>query len=479
MIVRVFLAIAAPSLRARVEQLLHRPHVHAVTADDGDPDFSRLVSESYDIGILDRMPVGDAADVLLGKIRRLPDRPGMLLMTEGEDPGQRAKWLAAGILAVIDTQVGDEILAATIDAFIQRRRHERLDRLSAVRRTRTMQTEFISDSPAMTALLETARRVAMAASPVLVLGETGVGKERLAMVLHTAGPRSNGPLVAVNCAAIPSELFESELFGHHRGAFTGALRARRGKFELADRGTIFLDEVGDVPLHLQAKLLRVLQEGRITPLGSDTAVDIDTRVIAATNRDLRAEMLAGRFRRDLYYRLGVVELTIPPLRERPEDIPALAHTYLREFRRQLGREVESPTPEVTAALLRYDWPGNVRELVNVIERAVLLCRGEQIGLEDLPESVAAFARLDPGKCTADPVPVTVAADCVSLGSALLAHPWKMVREALLREGERAYLEGLLRETRGRIGATAERAGISSRSLFEKMRRHGLRKEDYR
>lgn len=486
MLVRIFLGITDLVLRARVEALLERPHVHLLTSAAGDEAISRLGSESYDVGILDRLPTSDAGTALLEKIRRLPDRPGLLLLTDGEPPAgafstvddECAAWLDAGVLAVLDATASDDVLGATLDAFMQRRRQDRLDRLSAARRSRALQTELVSNSSAMKTVLETARRVAMADSPVLVLGETGVGKERLAVLLHTAGPRSAGPFVAVNCAAIPGELFESELFGHHRGAFTGAIRARRGKFELAHRGTIFLDEVGEVPLHLQAKLLRVLQEGRVTPVGSDIPIEVDARVIAATNRDLRAEMQAGRFRRDLFYRLGVVELIIPPLRERPEDIPGLAEAYLRGFREQLGREVGSLSPEALEALCRYEWPGNVRELVNVIERAVLLCRDEEIALEDLPDSVAAYTTT-PVPDALDDVSLHVAPGAVALAPPLLAHPWRAVREAIVREGERAYLEALLRENRGRIGVTATRAGISPRSLFEKMRKHGLRKEDYR
>jgi DNA-binding NtrC family response regulator len=480
MLVRICLAIIDPALRQRVALMLGSPDVHVVTLGDGD-GVDRLGSESYDVGIIDRLPAPAAAPDLLEKIRRLPDRPTLLLLADGDDEAsidaKCGAGLAAGVLAVLDASVADDALASTLETFVTRRRRERIDRLGAARRSDALQTVLVSESAPMKAVLDTARQVARADSSVLVLGETGVGKERVAMLLHTAGRRSAGPYVAINCAAIPGDLFESELFGHHRGAFTGAIRARRGKFELANGGTIFLDEVGEVPLHLQAKLLRVLQEGRVTPVGSDVPVEIDVRVIASTNRNLRAEMEAGRFRRDLYYRLGVVELTIPPLRDRREDIPSLARTYLRGFREQLGREVGSLGADAMEALIRYDWPGNVRELVNVIERAVLLCRREEITLEDLPDSVAACTPV-PTAIEEHPAPA-VEPGAVTVGSELLAHPWKAVREAIVREGERAYLDALLREHQGRIGTTAHRAGISPRALFEKMRKHGLRKEDYR
>jgi DNA-binding NtrC family response regulator len=483
MLVRLFLAITDPILRGRVEAMLANPHIHLVTLADREDAIARLGSESYDIGIVDGLPAPAAAQGLLEQIQRLPDRPAILLLTESDQASvdmQCGPWLTAGVLAVLDASVDEDSLASTLDAFIARRRQDRLDRLGAARRGRALQTTLVSTSTAMTTVLDTARRVAMSDSSVLVLGETGVGKERLALLLHTSGPRCAGPFVAINCAAIPGDLFESELFGHHRGAFTGAIRARRGKFELAHGGTIFLDEVGEVPLHLQAKLLRVLQEGHVTPVGSDASVEVDVRVIASTNRDLRVELEAGRFRRDLFYRLGVVELTIPPLRERRVDIPGLAQTYLRGFREQLGREVGSLSAEAMQALCRYDWPGNVRELVNVIERAVLLTRREEITLEDLPDSVAACATVAPSESENDErSEVCVSPGTVSISSTLLDHPWKVVREAIVREGERAYLEALLREHQGRIAATARRAGISARALFEKMRKHGLRKEDYR
>lgn len=493
MLVRIFLAIDDPATRARVVPLLEHPNIHVIEQDPGDSEgkraeddvdelVTRLGAQSYDIAILDHVPEGPAGVALVERVIRLPDQPWLLVVGD-PPPESRAAWLAAGAVAVSSLRVEDALLRSTLVGFVDRRRRERLDRLQAARRSRARQPGFVSVSPAGRAVLETARRVASADTPVLILGETGVGKERLAALLHGTGPRSDGPFIAVNCAAIPAELFESELFGHHRGAFTGAVRNRRGKFELADRGTIFLDEVGEVPLHLQAKLLRVLQEGKISPVGSDGSIEIDARVIAATNRDLEVDMEAGRFRRDLYYRLGVVELTIPPLRERAEDIPVLAESYLTEFRAQLGREIRGFGPGVLTALERYPWPGNVRELVNVIERAVLLSRGELVGLDDLPESVATWAAHPTSTALAPPrdpseTPV-LAAGALKLPPQWAELPWRQVRTALLEQGERAYLTALLRLNRGRIGETARQAGMSARSLFEKMRRHDLRKEDFR
>jgi transcriptional regulator with GAF, ATPase, and Fis domain len=326
----------------------------------------------------------------------------------------------------------------------------------------------------MKAFLDLVERVKDSGSSLLILGETGVGKERLARAIHAESPRGGGAFVPVNCGALPEGLLESELFGHEEGAFTGATRGRRGRFELAHGGTLFLDEIGEMPVHLQVKLLRALQEHEIQPLGGERSIPVDVRLMAASNRDLAVATERGEFRKDLYYRLGVVTLVLPPLRERREDIPELAESYVDHFRAVLGRETETLRPEALEALIAYEWPGNVRELINVIERAVLLCDGPEIGLEHLPEGIA---RRGAGGTTLPPLLLDGEAE--ELPRTLLARPWREVRRDALARLERAYLGGLLEETKGRIGETARRAGMEPRSLYEKMRRHGLAKEDFR
>jgi DNA-binding NtrC family response regulator len=271
--------------------------------------------------------------------------------------------------------------------------------------------------------------------------------------MHAAGPRGSEPFVVVNCGAIPETLMESELFGHEKGAFTDAHRARRGHFEVAHGGTIFLDEIGEVPTHLQVKLLRVLQEKEIQRIGSEKPTTVDVRLIASTNRDLKEEMALKRFRPDLYYRLSVVTLRIPALRERREDIPLLAETYLTRFRLDLNATATRISPRTMEALLSYSWPGNVREVINVLERAVLLCEGDEITLDDLPEEITE-----------------------SLAAPEMA---SQAKRAWSDAFERTYLNELLEATQGRISETASRAGIDPRSLYDKMRRHGLRKEDFK
>ena len=230
-------------------------------------------------------------------------------------------------------------------------------------------------------------QVAPSNVPLLILGETGVGKEHLARAIHSASPRSGGPFITINTAAIPEQLLESELFGHTQGAYTGATRSRRGAFELAHHGTIFLDEIGDLPQPLQIKLLRTLQDYEVRSLGSETSIWVDVRVIAATNRDLEEEVQQGNFRKDLFFRLSVIPLTIPPLRERKEDIPAIIDRILESRRQRFGYAPNSVSDEARQALLRYDWPGNIRELINVLERAIILCDvvDDEITPQNLPQ----------------------------------------------------------------------------------------------
>ena len=485
MLIRVRLALTDAAVRERIRDLLANSHCH-VLAEDASAQPA-LLQESFDLAVLDASSALADGPALLHALRALPDRPTLVLLEDDRDVDRRAALVAAGADAVLDPGGDAAALAPALIALVERRRERRLERHRAALRERRQPVDLVTASPAMREVVDTARRVAFADSPALILGETGVGKERIAALIHAAGPRAKGPFVTVNCAALPADLFESELFGHVKGAFTGAHRAHRGQFELADRGVLLLDEVAEVPLHLQAKLLRAIQDQQIRPVGADEPVYVDVRILAATNRDLRAEVEAGRFRGDLYYRLGVLELWVPSLRQRPEDIPALADAYLRAQRQQLGRDVQGLTESARVALVRYPWPGNVRELVNVIERAVLLCRGPLIDITDLPAGIArhgpAYEALEavadaPLELPSEVRALVAGAD-IELPGAWVERSWREVRAALLVEGEREYLTALLRQTQGRVGEVARRAGISSRALFDKMKRHGLRKEDFR
>jgi DNA-binding NtrC family response regulator len=281
--------------------------------------------------------------------------------------------------------------------------------------------------------------------------------------------------VAVNCGGLSETLLESELFGHEKGSFTGASRTRRGFFELAHGGTLFLDEVSELPLHLQVKLLHVLETKQVQPVGAERAIPVDVRFMAATNRDLAAEVEARRFRQDLFYRLNVVSLLVPPLRERRLDVPELVQSYIDHFHEALHTPTLVAAPDALAVLTRYSWPGNVRELINAIERSVIMCESEELGVADLPLDVLHAVEGESLDVSASGAPDPT--QPVDRGWA--DKTWSQVRALALEETERRYLTAILETCEGRVGEAAERAGIAPRSLYEKMKHHGLRKEDFR
>jgi DNA-binding NtrC family response regulator len=465
MLLHTLIAVDSPVLRRRVRHVLRSVPAVAAPAVAGKDLWRALNHADPDVVLVERSRIPDPPETWVAGVRAIPERPEIVVLSGTEDEKDRTALLAAGCLAVLHEGLSDRELGEALSALVERRRGERI-RLLRAGESSTL-GDFISESPAMRQFLATVRRVVDSGSSLLVLGETGVGKERLARAVHTAGPRTSGPFLAVNCGALPEGLLESELFGHEQGAFTGADRARRGCFEMAHLGTLFLDEIAEMPLHLQTKLLRVLEDRRIIRLGGEKPVAVDVRLMAATNRDLDEEVRARRFRADLYYRLAVVTLTVPPLRDRREDVPILVRDYLDHFRVTLGRDVRSIRPDALAALVAYSWPGNVRELINVVERAVLLCPGQEIGRADLPRTLTG------PRATPPPGPF-----------AALPETWRTLK---LREARRevttvfegAYLRDLLREAEGRVGEAARRAGINERTLYELMQRHGLRKEDFR
>ena len=312
----------------------------------------------------------------------------------------------------------------------------------------------VAESALMQSVFETLRSVADLDTTVLIHGETGVGKELLARSVHFSGARRDRPFVAVNCAAIPADLFESELFGSRKGAFTGASEHRRGHFQMAHGGTLLLDEIGEMPLHLQSKLLRAIEEKKVTSVGADRPVDVDVRFIATTNKDLQGEVERGAFRRDLFYRLSVMPVHVPPLRERPEDIPLLASHFLKEAGRRLKRPVKGIAPESVQALVRYPWPGNVRELENVIERAVIVSRADV--LHDLARFLTG-----PGGAQA-PVDLSL--------------PFRDAKARIVEEFERAYVQGLLDAHGGKLTAAAKHADMDPKNFSDKMARYGLRRQ---
>ncbi|QDV05416.1 Transcriptional regulatory protein ZraR [Planctomycetes bacterium Poly30] len=387
-----------------------------------------------------------------------------------EVEARRAELITAGTHAVLGRTLEKGELRDAVRA-LARRRQEEIDATAQLAEDSSRLSDFASESPKMKELLAVARKVARADTSLLITGETGTGKEYLTQAIHAEGRRAKGPFVAINCAAMAESLMESELFGHAPGAFTGAIQRRRGCFELAHGGTLFLDEIGEMPMALQSKLLRALQERKIQPIGDEKAVDVDVRIIAATNRNLETEVEAKRFRADLYFRLSVVTLDIPPLRERRQDILRMAQNHVEHFASVLRSNVQGFDDASLAALLVYPWPGNVREMINLVERAVLLADGTWLGLEDLPPAVRRYRQ----GASQEHVGVAGAPPELDVSP---SRGWKEARDEVLLDFDRRYFTALLKTTRGNAGEAADLAGIPARTLYDALKRAGIRREDF-
>ena len=359
---------------------LRKAGYEVAAASDGAEGLSAFSASPFDLVITDlKMPGVSGMEVLRNVRTRAPDVPVLVITAFGNVETAVAAMKEGAYDFIGKPFHRDQLLLAVSKALERRRLAAEVRDLRI--RAAGVGREVVHASPAMRRLLELADRVAATDATVLITGESGTGKELVARRIHVRSARAEGPFVAVNCAAIPAELLESEMFGHARGAFTGAVKDRPGRFRQADRGTLFLDEVAEIPVALQGKLLRALQEKAVDAVGADAPVPVDARIVAATNRDLSARIREGTFREDLFYRLNVVELPVPPLRERPEDIPPLVASFLAEL--APGRDVAIPHA-VREELVRRLWHGNVRELKNACERMVVLCAGDEVSPADLP-----------------------------------------------------------------------------------------------
>ena len=440
--------------------------------------LERSTSSPFDLVLLDPV-LGDDEDGALALLHRLRTvAPDTVVVIWSERPTVEftVRVMRSGALDVLDKHAEVATIRSVVDRAIQ---HGALARevrrlRGEVERARGL-GEVIGESALMRQLLQVIERVAASDATVLIVGESGTGKELLARTIHRVGPRADGPFIAFDCSALTPSLIEAELFGHEKGAFTGANRARRGLFREANAGTIFLDEIGDIDASVQNKLLRVLQEREIKPVGGDRPVQIDVRVVAATNKDLKSLVGRGQFREDLYWRLAVVPLQVPPLRERKEDIPQLAAHILAKRRGAAksfaGNETPYPTQMTAKALARlqtYRWPGNIRELENVLSRAAILCDGETIRSHDL-----AMLGLDagtPSKSPAEDERVEMPSiDLARLGD---GEGLKELTERAVRAVERAAIAAALRSEKN-PAAAAKRLGISRASIYTKMKTHGL------
>ena len=361
-------------------------------AENGQEGLSFFSPEKFDLVITDvKMPGISGIEVLRRIKKQAPEIP-VLVITAFGNVETAVEAMKNGAYDFIGKPFQRDQLLLSAERALERRRLATEVRELRIRAS-GVEREIVGSSSAMKRLLEIADRVSRTDAGILITGESGTGKEVIARRIHVHSHKAEGPFVAVNCAAIPGELLESELFGHAKGAFTGAVKDRLGRFRQAQGGTLFLDEIGEIPLPLQAKLLRALQEKVVDAVGRDAPISVDVRIVAATNKDLQSRIRAGSFREDLYYRLNVVEVHVPPLRERTEDVPALVLHFVGELAE--GRDLTVP-PRVMEELMRRPWPGNVRELKNACERMVILCDGNEVSLEDLP---APSDRLRPEKAT--------------------------------------------------------------------------------
>ena len=452
MSVRILVIDDDAEVRRSLEGLLTDEGYLVSSAAGGDEGLGLLREEPVDLVLLDIIMPGrrDGLDVMEEVRRSYGDLPPVIMISGYGDVETAVRALKAGAYDFVEKPfMGGEKLLVTIENALTmvRLRRENEDFKERIE----SRYEIIGKSPQIASVREEIRRAAPSTGRVVIMGENGTGKELVARALHNLSNRAGEPFVELNCAAIPSELMESELFGHEKGAFTGATSTRRGKFELADGGTLFLDEVCDMNLKAQAKLLRVLQEGEFARIGGEVQIRVDVRVISATNRDVQAEVARGNLREDLYYRLNVIPLTVPPLRERKEDIPLLATHFLRFFCAENGRAEKHLDGEALDVLLLYTWPGNVRELKNLMERLVIMTPEEVIP----PSAVRMALSLPEG-----PGPAEDLSD-------------KSLRERL-RIFEKLFIEEALRNTGGNISQAARRLGIERPNLHRKMKEHGIR-----
>jgi len=451
MIPRILIVDDEPSIRKVLTAHLQRLGHEVETAEDGGAAIALLEQDSFHLVVSDlKMPVVDGMALLRWVTDNQPGLPVILITAHGTvDSAVEA--IKHGAFDYItkpfdrDELHGVIAKALTVEHLNTRRFHPEPGG----------RFKIVGDTPAMRELYQLVEKVAPSPTTVLITGESGTGKELVARALHAHSDRRDAPFIQINCGAIPENLFEAELFGYERGAFTGAVSSKPGRFELADGGTLFLDEVGELPRDMQVKILRALQERHIDRVGGLKPIEVNVRVIAATNVDLHQAVKEGTFREDLYYRLNVIPLHLPALRERTDDIPLLVEHFLAKFNDRLGKNVQRVAPDALAALLTYPWPGNIRELENLMERSVLLADGETLHLGDLPG-------LHGGGLTEPPEEEL---DALGLKEYVRVHTAKL---------ERARIQRALQSEDHNVTRAARRLGISRKSLQMKMKEYGLR-----
>lgn len=475
--VHVLVVDDEPALRRSLARVLEARGIKVGLAEDGRQAIEYIQRTPPDVALVDMMMPGLGGLEVLAHVKASGVALEVILMTAFADVDSAVEAMKAGAYHFLTKPFhsNDAVAHAVLKAAEHRRLADRARRLEQVLLSKERFGELIGDSPRMLEVYRLIEGVSPTSSTVLILGESGTGKELVARAIHQQSPRAKKSFVAVNCGAIPKELVESELFGHLRGAFTGAQTARTGLFESADGGTILLDEVGDLPLAAQVKLLRALQDGEIKRVGADESRTVDVRVLAATNVDLLDRIRLGQFRQDLYYRLNVIAIELPPLRGRGDDVLLLANHYLQKFARSMGRDAKRLSSDAVHALRSYDWPGNVRELEHAIEHAMVLSQRDVIAASDLPFGRHSTLPVGAGKSLALPPAVADANtvhDARSPGPgdelAVLADlPYAEAKKRLLARFDEEYTNGLLKMTGGNMSEAARRAGLD-RSNFRRL-----------
>ncbi len=452
--VRALLVEDEPNMVRTLTKILERRGLRVESAANGKEALHRLEKDTYDLVITDlNMPVMSGLE-LLREIKGRGLEAAVIVLTGYGTIQSAVEALKLGAGDYLIKPCHPEELLLAVSRLLELRNLEREVRLLRREvRDRARFGEIIGRSPAMREVYKVIEAVSQNKSNVLIHGEPGTGKELVARTIHQRGPWRERPFLAVNCGALSETLLESQLFGHRRGAFTGAIDDHEGVFQAASGGTLFLDEVTEIPLPLQVKFLRAIQEREVTPLGSTRPIKVDVRLVAATNRDVEEAVRRGTFRNDLYYRLNVVAIHLPPLRERREDVPLLVEHFVQRFSRDYGVEPKHVTPAAMDRLLAYEWPGNIRELQNTIERAFALSRSPEIGVEDLPERIVRGGPV----LTKEESPTPYLADVLPLA-----------------ELERRAIVAALARTGGNKSEAARLLGIDRQRLYRKMGKYGLR-----
>ncbi|MBI2554653.1 MAG: sigma-54-dependent Fis family transcriptional regulator [Candidatus Rokubacteria bacterium] len=458
---RLLIVDDEPDMLENCTRILGKAGYECLTVSDPLKAVSLLESERPDLLLTDlRMPGVDGLGLLRQAHQVDPHMP-VIILTAFASIESAVEAVKEGAFDYVPKPFSVDQLKLAVDrALAQRRLAVENVRLREQLRGTYGFENIIGRSPAMAQVFELVRKAARSEANILIVGESGTGKELVANAIHVNSPRAAEAFVPVDCASLPEQLLESELFGHEKGAFTGAVRTKPGLIEVAHRGTLFLDEIGELPLGLQVKMLRALQERQIRRVGGTRQIDVDVRLVSATNRDLRDLVVKGQFREELYYRVNVIPIVLPPLRERKGDVKLLAHTFLKKYAQ--GREVplEGFEPEAIQILENYSWPGNVRELQNVIERACVLAEGETISARDLPAHLSA----PPATAGGAPVPALTSKNL----------PLKEAKAQWMTQLEATYLAELLRRHDGNVSQAAKAAGIDRKTFHRLINKYGIR-----